>query len=248
MPYSLPQSRIPRSRSAARVSDPADVPPTTLADDDLLAPRQLLGRHAGVLIAPAEVADAAPERPARVLVADEHPSPPRAFPELLDAQPDLCVIATVSCAEEALAIADRERIDVALVDYKLGDHDGLWVSRELKRLFRPPRVVLRCDYPNGLRAAAAVVAEADALVSRSATGAELCRTIRSTLAGRPVLPTIPPAVAGRMREVFDGEEQAVLAMMLAGIPRDRITSTLGLSSAGLDLRLWQMLNKLEVAR
>lgn len=37
-------------------------------------------------------------------------------------------------------------------------------------------------------------------------------------------------------------------MMLAGIPRDRITSTLGLSSAGLDLRLWQMLNKLGVAR
>ncbi len=224
------------------------MPPTKPADDGLLAPRQLLERRTGVFIAPAEVADAAPERPARVLVADNHPSPRRGFSELLDAQPDLRVVAAVSCAEEALAIAERERIDAALVDYKLGDHDGLWVSRELKRLSRPPRVVLRCDYPNGLPAAAAVVAEADALVSRSATGAELCRTIRSMLAGRQVLPTIPPAVAGRLREVFDGEEQAVLAMMLAGIPRGRITRTLGLSSAGLDLRLWQMLNKLGVAR
>ena len=51
-----------------------------------------------------------------------------------------------------------------------------------------------------------------------------------------------------MRELFDAEEQAVLAMMLAGIPRGRIASTLGVSSTGLDVRLWQMLNKLEVAR
>lgn len=90
----------------------------------------------------------------------------------------------------------------------------------------------------------AVLAEADAPLSTSVTGAELCRTIRSTLAGRQVLPTIPAAVAGRAREVFDGEEQAVLA----GIPRGRIASMLGVSSAGLDLRLWQMLNELGVAR
>ena len=108
--------------------------------------------------------------------------------------------------------------------------------------------MLRCESPNGLLAAAAVAAEADALLSTAAPDAELCQAIRSTLDGRQVLPTIPPAVAGRMREVFDGEEQAVLAMMLAGIPRDRITSTLGVSSAGLDLRLWQMLDKLGVAR
>jgi DNA-binding NarL/FixJ family response regulator len=226
------------------VSDPAGVPPTKPADDGLLAALQALGRHAGVSIAPAEVADAAPERPARVLVAGGRRAPRRGFSELLDAQPDLRVIAAVSSAEETLATAKRERIDAAVVDYKLSDHDGLWVSRALKRPSRPPRVVLRCQFSNGLLAAAAVVAEADALVNTSATGAELCQTIRSTLGGRQILPTIPPEVAGRMREVFDGEEQAVLAMMLAGIPRGRIASTLRVSSAGLNLRQWEMLRKL----
>jgi hypothetical protein len=48
--------------------------------------------------------------------------------------------------------------------------------------------------PHDLLAAAAVIAEADALVSIPATGAELCQTIRTTLDGRQVLPTIPPAV------------------------------------------------------
>jgi CheY-like chemotaxis protein len=75
-----------------------------------------------------------------------------------------CVIAAVASAEEVLATAGRERIDAAVIDHKLGDHDGLWVSGELKRLPRPPRVVLCCQSPHGLLAAA-VVAEADALVS-----------------------------------------------------------------------------------
>jgi DNA-binding NarL/FixJ family response regulator len=230
------------------VSDPVGVPPSKPADDSLLAALQPLGRHAGVFIAHAEVADAAPRRPACVFVGGDHLAPRRGFSELLDAQPDFRVIAAVSSAEEALATAEHDRIDAAVVHYKLGDHDGLWVSRALKRLSRPPRVVLRCEYPNGLLAAAAVLAEADALVSTSVTGAELCQTIRSTLSGRQILPTIPPAVAGLMRQVFDGEEQAVLAMMIAGIPRGRIASTLGVSSTGLDVGLWQMLNKLEVAR
>jgi DNA-binding NarL/FixJ family response regulator len=219
------------------VSDPAVLPPIKPADDGLLAALQPLGRHAVVSIASAEIADAAPKHPAQVLVAEDHPAPRRGFLELLDAQADLRVIAAVSSAEEALATAERERIDVALVDYKLGDHDGLWVSRELKRLSRPPQVVLCCEFPNGVPAAAAVIAEADALVSKRATGAELCQTIRSTLDGRSLLPMIPSAVAGLMRQVFDGEEQAVLAMMLAGISRGRISSRLGVSSAGLDLRL-----------
>ena len=167
-----------------------------------------------------------------MLAVDDHPVRWQELSELLDAQPELRVIAAVSSAEEALATAERERIDAALVDHTLGDHDGLWVSRELKRLSRPPRVVLCCEFPHGLLAAAAVIAEADALISTPATGAELCQTISSTLDGRQVLPTIPPAGAGMMRHVSDGEEQAVLAMMLAGIPRGRIASTLGVSSSG----------------
>ena len=122
------------------------------------------------------------------------------------------------------------------------------MSRELKRLPWPPRVVLCCEFPNGLAAGAAVIADADALVRKPAAAPELCHAIRSTLDGRPVLPMIPAAVADVMRQRFDGEEQALLTMMLAGIPRGRIAGTLGVSSAGLDFRLREMLRKLGAAR
>jgi DNA-binding NarL/FixJ family response regulator len=189
-----------------------------------------------------------PSPPTRVLVADDDPALREELSELLDAQPDFRVIAAVRSAEEALATAECERIDAAVVDYQLGDHDGDWVSRELKRLPGPPRVVLCCEFPNGLPAGAAVIADVDALLGKPAAAPELCQAIRSALDGRPVLPMIPPAVADVMRERFDGAEQALLTMMLAGIPRDRIASTLGVSSAGLDFRLREMLRKLGAAR
>ena len=47
-----------------------------------------------------------------------------------------------------------------------------------------------------------------------------------------------------MRELFDAEEQAVLAMMLAGIHRGRIAGALGVSSSGLNLLLREMLREL----
>ena len=55
-------------------------------------------------------------------------------------------------------------------------------------------MVLRGEYPNCVLAAAAVIAEADALVSTSLR-TQLCQTIRATLDGRQVLPTTVPAMA-----------------------------------------------------
>jgi hypothetical protein len=58
-------------------------------------------------------------------------------------------------------LAERERIDVAVVDYQLGSRSGLWLSRMLKRLDPPPRVVIYSAYCDGPLSAACVVAEAE---------------------------------------------------------------------------------------
>jgi len=60
-------------------------------------------------------------------------------------------------------VAKREPIDVAVVDYQLAGRNGLWLSRKLKRLPLPPAVLIYSAYTDGVLAAAAVVAEADAL-------------------------------------------------------------------------------------
>jgi DNA-binding NarL/FixJ family response regulator len=105
--------------------------------------------------------------------------------------------------------------------------------------------VIYSAYCDGPLAATSVVAEADGLVSKGGIGAELCDTVRAVAHGSVRLPTVPPALATALRRRLDAEEQAIFGMLLAGIPPAEISVMLGISSAGLESRLWAMLRKLE---
>ncbi len=181
----------------------------------------------------------------RVLVVDDHPAVRTGVLQLLEEQPDLCVVNAVGSAEAAMSIAERETIDVAVVDYQLGSRSGLWLSRMLKRLEPAPRVVIYSAYCDGPLAAACVVAEADALVSKGGVGEELCDAVRAVADGQRRLRSVPPRLAEATRRRLETEDQAMFGMLLAGIERPEVASTLGLSQAELDWRMWAMLRKLE---
>ena len=197
---------------------------------------------------PDPLGDDGPRPPLRVMVVDDHPAVRLGVLQLLEDQPDMVIVEAVSSAEVARALAEREPIDVAVVDYQLGSRSGLWLTRMLKRLERPPAVVIYSAYCDGPLAAACVVAGADGLISKAGVGAELCEAVRAVARGRSRLPVVPPALAGAMRRRLGSEEQAIFGMLLAGIESADIAATLGLSPRGLESRSWAMLHKLEALR
>jgi two-component system, NarL family, invasion response regulator UvrY len=181
----------------------------------------------------------------RVLVVDDHAAVRAGLRELLADEADFEVVAAVATAEDGIAIAERESIDVAVIDYQLGGRNGLWLSRKLKRLPERPVVLIYSAYTDGVLAAAAVVAEADAIVSKGKVGAELCRAVRGVAAGRRDLPRLPPRLADSLRRRLDHEEQAIFGMLLAGLEPADVAGTLGVSPAVLESRLWELLRRLE---
>jgi two-component system response regulator DevR len=181
----------------------------------------------------------------RLLVVDDHVSVRRELRDLLEDQRAFRVTAAVPSAEEAMSVAEPEELDVAVVDYQLGGRNGLWVSRKLKRLPHPPRVVIYSAYCDGPLAAAAAVAEADGLVSKAVLGSDLCDAIRSVAHGRSLLPMVPWRLAEVMRRRLDGEEQAIFGMSRAGIAQVEIAKTLRIPASGLESRMWDILRKLE---
>src|SRR6516165_4791325 len=152
----------------------------------------------------------------RLLVVDDHPAVRAGLRELLADEADFEVVAAVSSAEDALEIARREPIDVAVVDYQLGGRNGLWLSRKLKRLPDPPAVLIYSAYADGVLAAAAVVAEGDALVSKGNLGRELCEAIRRVASGHKHMPPLSPRLAESLRRRLDDHEKAIFGMLLAG--------------------------------
>lgn len=183
--------------------------------------------------------------PTRLLVVDDHPAVREGLRGLLGDEPDFAVIAAVATAEAAVEIAARQPVDVAVADYQLGGRNGLWLSRKLKRLPDPPGVLIYSAYTDGILAAAAVVAEADAIVSKGRVGAELCHAIRSVASGQRNLPTPTPRLADSLRRRLGHEEQAIFGMLLAGIEPPEVASILGLPSTALESRLWELLRRLE---
>ncbi len=182
----------------------------------------------------------------RVLIVDDHAAVRAGLRELLDDEPDFEVVAAVADAEAAMTVAEREPIDVAVVDYQLGARNGLWVSRKLKRLPSPPAVLIYSAYADGVLAAAAVVAQADALVNKGGLGSELRDEIRRVARGGSGLRPLPEWLGDTIRSRYGPEEQAIFGMLLAGIAPAEIARTLELSDAGLESRLGAMLRKLQM--
>jgi DNA-binding NarL/FixJ family response regulator len=181
----------------------------------------------------------------RLLVVDDHPAVRRGLRALLEEQLDFRVVAAVASAEEALAVARKLSVDVAVVDYQLEARSGLWLSRKLKRLSEPPRVVIYSAYSDVLLAAAAVAAEADALVSKGGLGSDLAEAIRTVSSGRLRLPVVPWQLSEVVRRRLNDREQAIYGMLLAGIPVRDVAATLRTSEVSVNADLWEMLYKLE---
>jgi DNA-binding NarL/FixJ family response regulator len=184
--------------------------------------------------------------PTRLLVVDDHRAVRRSLQRLLAEEPDFEVVDVVSGADAAVAVARREPIDVAVVDYQLGGrHNGLWLSRELKRLPRAPKVLVYSAYCDALLAAASVVAQADGIVGKGGPGSKLCDAIRS-ITRRPLAPPVGPRqLEEAVRSRLSDEEQIIFGMLLNGIALDEIAAVLDYGAERLESRLSTMLSELE---
>ena len=181
----------------------------------------------------------------RVLVVDDHPAVRHGVVRLIEQQPDMVVCATAGNADDALGGAAA---DVAVLDYHLGVRDGLWLTRRLKGLARPPRVLIYSAFADHTLAAAATIAGADGLLGKGTLAEELPLAIRRLAAGRLSLPAVAAPIADALRSRLQSRDQAIFGMLLHGIDPAEVRAALGISSAELETRRTAILNSLSPQR
>ncbi|HET6869773.1 MAG TPA: response regulator transcription factor [Solirubrobacteraceae bacterium] len=186
--------------------------------------------------------------PVRILLVDDHPAVRLGARALLDAQPDMQVVAHASGAEDAIGQL-TEPIDLAILDYHLGDgEDGLWLTAELKRTENPPHVLVYSAFADGALAVMALVAGADGLLGKHELADELCCAIRRLARGQHNLPAVSPSIAHVMRSQLEPQDQAIFGMLLHGIAPEAIAERLETTHEDVHARRLLMLRSFKPAR
>jgi DNA-binding NarL/FixJ family response regulator len=180
----------------------------------------------------------------RVLVVDDHAAVRSGLTALLADEPDLHPVGAAASARDAIEQAERLQPDVAVVDFQLGDRDGLTLCRQLKELPTPARVLLYSAYADGPLALAAVIAGADGVVHKAALADDLCHAIRVVARGGAAVPAISPASHAMVAECLEVDDLPILGMLVAGTEPDDIADVLGVQPAWLAARRWAMVERL----
>jgi DNA-binding NarL/FixJ family response regulator len=106
-----------------------------------------------------------------VLLVDDHPAVGHGIRQLIADQPDIVMIAEHGAASRDTSVVARWA-DVAVVDYHLGDRDGLWLTREIKqRPGAPPVLIYSAFADTSLAVALSARRATDGPPGRKARGA-----------------------------------------------------------------------------
>jgi two-component system, NarL family, response regulator DevR len=148
----------------------------------------------------------------RVFLLDDHEIVRRGVKELLEAEGDLEVVGEAGTAAEALARIPPTRPDVAVLDVRLPDGDGVQVCREIRSSHPEIQCLMLTSFADDQALFEAIMAGASGYVLKQIKGADVVEAVRSVAAGRSLLdPSVTARVVERLRK--GSEEDELLARL-----------------------------------
>jgi two-component system response regulator DevR len=194
----------------------------------------------------------------RVFLLDDHQVVREGVRRLLEADPDLTVVGKAATAEEALAAIALARPDVAVLDVRLPDGNGVDVCREIRSRHPEVTCLILTSFADDEALAHAVLAGASGYVLKQIQGNELVNAVRSVAAGHSL---IPPATAERVLaelrradaereevERLTAREREILGLIAEGKTNREIGAALFLAEKTVKNYVSNLLTKLGMAR
>lgn len=193
----------------------------------------------------------------RVLIADDHDLARAGLRALIERAGRYTIVAEASTGEEALALADEQRPDLALLDirYSGGAIDGLEVTRRLAESSPEIGIVLITMHDNADYLRAGIAAGARGFLAKDAARDEVLAALAQVAAGGVAFPpalmrravaedrTSPPLAA---IERLTPRERDVLSALAGGGTNKEIAIALGITPGTVKTHVERLIGKLGV--
>jgi DNA-binding NarL/FixJ family response regulator len=180
----------------------------------------------------------------RIAIIDPQPAVRAGLSVLLRAEPGLVPVGAASGTRDGEALLRRIRADVALVEHRLLDGDGVSFCRRLRAAGDAPHVILYTAGQDPALALIARVAGADGLVAKTAPPSELFEAIRMVARGGCALPPVTRDQLDAAAHEVDEDDLALLAMLVDRTPPAEVAETLRLDGRRLGRRIERLLGRL----
>ncbi|MFF6909087.1 response regulator [Streptomyces sp. NPDC012389] len=205
---------------------------------------------------------AAAGAPIRVFLLDDHEVVRRGLHDLLGAEPGLEVVGEASTAAQALARGPALRPDVAVLDVRLPDGDGITVCRELRSRMPGLACLMLTSFDDEDALLDAIMAGAAGYVLKQINGSDLVSAVRTVATGQSMLDPATtarlmrtlraPEPAGPVEDerlsVLSERERSVLDLIGEGLTNRQIAERLYLSEKTVKNHISRLLGKLGVER
>lgn len=194
-----------------------------------------------------------------VFLVDDHEIVRRGLGDLIGAEPDLEVIGEADCYAQALARIPALRPDVAVLDVRLPDGNGIELCRELLGHLSDLRCLILTSFTDEQAMLDAILAGANGYVVKDIKGLELIGAIRAVGVGKSLLDNRAAAtLMARLRAEAEDHtgplasltdrERTLLALLGEGLTNRQIADRMCLAEKTVKNYVSRLLAKLGVER
>ena len=193
-----------------------------------------------------------------VFLLDDHEVVRRGVRDLLESADDLEVVGEASTAEQALQRVPAISPDVAILDVRLPDGNGIEVCRDLRSILPDLRCLMLTSFNDDEALFDAIMAGAAGYVLKEVRGADLIDSVRRVAAGQSLLdPRVTARVLERLRNPppddertanLTQQERRILTLLADGLTNRQIADEMFLAEKTVKNYVSNMLAKLGMHR
>jgi DNA-binding NarL/FixJ family response regulator len=189
------------------------------------------------------------ESPVRILIVDDHPVVCAGLTSMLSAESGFEVVGSAASGAKALAMIERDRPDLVLLDLRMPGMDGIGVLDALKRTANPPYVVVLTSFEKEEDIYRSIRAGAHGYLLKDTSEAEMVAAISAVMEGERYIPRhIAARLADRMMRLdLTGRELQILELLAKGSTNKEISGVLDISDNTVRHHVKHIMVKLHVS-